>query len=230
MSFEKLRTVARVAEVTAIFGKIEDIGKKAATLENDALFNENLSTVVGMKNKAVTAINRSKTASNLEELDIERDKATHDAFQLCHGYEAHPSDKIKAAALKISGIFCRHANVWAESYARQTTITESMLEETDAAKDDVESLDGLSELLKKVRSANDAFKARSTELNALQVASADDACASKLKKEMLLFLNTEFLPYLSMMSKKGGDYKSAFDEIENEIKKLNAAISQRSKK
>ena len=41
MSFEKLRTVARVAEVTAIFGKIEDIGKKAAALENDTLFNHN---------------------------------------------------------------------------------------------------------------------------------------------------------------------------------------------
>ena len=53
---------------------------------------------------------------------------------------------------------------------------------------------------------------------------------NNFSRAKLLFLNTEFLPYLSMMSKKGGDYKSAFDEIENEIKKLNAAISQRSKK
>ena len=230
MDFEKLRTVARVAEVAAIFGKTEEICKKAAALENDALFQENLSSVSDMKNKAVTAINRAKTASNLEELDIERDKATHDAFQLCHGYEAHPDSKVKSAAAKISAIFGRHANVWAESYARQTTLTESILEETDAAKAEVECLDGLSELLSKVKSANDAFKARSVELNALQVANADEASATKLKKEMLSFLNTEFLPYLSMMSKKGGDYKSVFVEVENEIKKLNTTIAQRSKK
>ena len=230
MDFEKLKTSARVAEVAAIFGKVEDICKKAAALENDTLFQENLATAVEMKNKAVTAINRAKTASNLEELDIERDKATREAFQLCHGYEAHPNDKVKSAAVKISGIFGRHANVWSESYARQTTLTESILEETDAAKAEVASLDGLSELLSRVKSANDAFKARSTELNAIQVASADDASATKLKKEMLSFLNAEFLPYLSMMSRKGGDYKTVFDELENEIKKLNAAIAQRSKK
>lgn len=229
MDFEKLKTSARVAEVAAIFGRFIDISKKAAGLKSDVVFQEITSQAADMKNRAVTAMNRAKTASNLEELDIQRDKFTRAAFQLCHGYEVHPSAKISASASAVMDIFNRHSSITNESYARQTALTDSMLLETDTKKTEIAVLDGLKELLDGVKKANEAFKARATELNAMQVASSADENATSLKKPMVQFLNSEALPYLSMLSKrKGGDYKMVFDELENEIKKLNADIAHRS--
>ena len=204
----KAKTSLRVAELDTLSDVLVRLYKDYSsdangTVAEDANLKAVMADVESLSASLTTAIKSDKVTSTLDEADIARDEAVRSLSDALNGYAALPIPAKKAAA--------------------QSLLADFSAEE---AKANIETLEGVGEIIKSLRSAQDSFNKANDEFTHASVTKGQSA--SSVKKPLLEVLNTRLVPYLSAVALSGG-YKEFALKCGAEIDKANAAVTGRKK-
>lgn len=230
----KAKTSLRVAELDTLSDVLVRLYKDYSsdangTMAEDANLKAVMTDVESLSAALTTAIKSDKVTSSLDEADIARDEAVKNLSDALNGYAALPIPEKKAAAQNLLAIFQKYGkSITTKNYAEESSLIESLLEDFSAedAKANVETLEGVGEIIKNLRSAQDSFNKANDEFTHASVTKGQSA--SSVKKPLLEVLNTRLVPYLSAVALSGG-YKEFALKCGAEIDKANAAVTGRKK-
>ena len=230
----KAKTSLRVAELDTLSDVLVRLYKDYSsdadgTVAEDANLKAVMTDVERLSAALTTAIKSDKVTSSLDEADIARDEAVRNLSDALNGYAALPIPEKKAAAQNILAIFQKYGkSIITKNYAEESSLIESLLEDFSAedAKANIETLEGVGEIIKNLRSAQDSFNKANDEFTHASVTKGQSA--SSVKKSLLEVLNTRLVPYLSAVALSGG-YKEFALKCGAEIDKANAAVTGRKK-
>lgn len=230
----KAKTSLRVAELDTLSDVLVRLYKDYSsdangTVAEDANLKAVMTDVESLSAALTTAIKSDKVTSSLDEADIARDEAVRSLSDALNGYAALPIPEKKAAAQNLLAIFQKYGkSITTKNYAEESSLIESLLEDLSAAdaKANVETLEGVGEIIKNLRSAQDNFNKANDEFTHASVTKGQSA--SSVKKPLLEVLNTRLVPYLSAVALSGG-YKEFALKCGAEIDKANAAVTGRKK-
>lgn len=230
----KAKTSLRVAELDTLSDVLVRLYKDYSsdangTMAEDANLKAVMTDVESLSAALTTAIKSDKVTSTLDEADIARDEAVRSLSDALNGYAALPIPAKKAAAQSLLAIFQKYGkSITTKNYAEESSLIESLLEDFSAeeAKANIETLEGVGEIIKSLRSAQDSFNKANDEFTHASVTKGQSA--SSVKKPLLEVLNTRLVPYLSAVALSGG-YKEFALKCGTEIDKANAAVTGRKK-
>ena len=176
--------------------------------------------------KITTAIKADKSSAGLDEADSKRDTLISQLFTLLAGYGAIPIAEKKAAADKLLVVSTKYKGIANESYARESSLIESMLEDFGKAElaDAVKALDGVGDLLSGLRAAQDEFNKANDSATAAATSKGESAYA--IKKPLLASINEKLVPYLTALGALP-DYKDFVAKCDAEITKANASVAKK---
>lgn len=231
----KIISKIRVSELDTLSDVLVRLYKDSASDEASAFSKDaNLSGIMTQIEKLsadiTTAIKSDKTTSNLDEADIARDSVIRSLSDALNGYAAIPVPSRKAAAEKLLSVFNKYGKqIITKNYAEESSLIESMLEDFSAEnlKADIESLEGISDLIAGLRSAQDSFNSANDAYTNASVNKTESA--SSIKKNLIGTLNDQLIPYLSAICALPA-YKDFASKCESEIEKANSTVSGRTKK
>lgn len=230
----KAKTSLRVAELDTLSDVLVRLYKDYSsdangTMAEDANLKAVMTDVESLSAALTTAIKSDKVTSPLDEADIARDEAVKNLSDALNGYAALPIPAKKTAAQNLLAIFQKYGkSITTKNYAEESSLIESLLEDFSAeeAKANIETLEGVGEIIKSLRSAQDSFNKANDEFTHASVTKGQSA--SSVKKPLLEVLNTRLVPYLSAVALSGG-YKEFALKCGAEIDKANAAVTGRKK-
>jgi len=178
--------------------------------------------------RLTTAIKQDAVSSRLDEMDLARDCAVRDLGTLIQGYTAIPFEEKRAAARKLDAAFSKYGKkIVNESYASESSLIESLLEDLGALEAEMKTLEGVAELVGSLRKAQDEFNAANDDFMAAKTSRGDSA--SQVKKDLVLLLNEKIVQYLGAVS--GAEaYKDFAAKAETEIVRANGTVERRAKK
>ena len=199
----KIISKIRVSELDSLSDVLVRLYKDAASdeagmISKDANLLGIMAQVEKLSADITTAIKSDKTTSNLDEADIARDSVIRNLSDALNGYAAIPVPSRKAAAEKLLSVFNKYGKqIITKSYAEESSLIESMLEDFAAEnlKSDIESLEGISDLIASLRTAQDSFNSSNDAYTNASVNKGE--CASSIKKNLIATLNDQLVPYLS---------------------------------
>lgn len=224
---------ARVTELDGLSDTFVRLYKANAAAAKDAFVAATMAEIERLSADITTAILQDKAVSTLEAADTERDKAITALGKVLAGYAALPIAAKQTAAEPLLAVYEKYskAGITKASYLSESSMVESMLEdlaaETLAAH--IAALEGVSEAISAIRSAQDAF----TSANDSYIAASESkgASASSFKKPLLAAINEKLVPYLNAMQIAKNENCAAFAAgVEIEIARVNDAVAKRSKK
>ncbi|PBC74534.1 DUF6261 family protein [Fibrobacter intestinalis] len=229
----KIKNQARINEIGGIANTILRIYRADSSAQKDVYLKNVMAEVEDLSGRITTAILQDKVVSNLNKADDGRDEALKAFGALVSGYTAHPSEEKRASALSLKGVYDKYAKagIVNASYTEESSMIESLLEELSSvdARANMAKLDGVSELLEGIRSAQDSFNTASDVYVKAKGGKAE--CASNFKKSLLSSLNNRLLSYLSMMSLTENASLAEFSRnLDSEIARLNENIAKHQKK
>lgn len=200
---------------------------KAADLKDDFLSGA-FAELEAMSAKLTTAIRQETADSRLDEKDAARDAAVRDLGTLIQGYTAIPVAEKKAAAQRLDAVFSKYGKrIVNETYASESSLIESLLEDLGALEAETKMLEGVAELVATLRTAQDEFNAANDDFTAAKTARG--ASATQVKKELVALVNLKIVPYLGAVG--GAEvYRDFAAKAEAEIARANAASARRTKK
>lgn len=228
----KLNKSARVSEVDGFSDTLVRLYKADSAAQTDAFLKSEMAELESLSDKITAAILQDKAVSNLDEADSARDEAIRNLGALISGYAVFPLEEKKNAALSLKSIYDKYqkSGILGATYTAESSMIESMLGDfgTAEAVANIEKLDGVSDLVSKVRSAQDAFTAANDAFTKSK--SAKGESASSLKKPLLSSINDKIIPYLNTMAMVGNAALSGFSKnVEAEVNRLNSTVGARSK-
>ena len=151
---KKVSTKVRITEADTVSDALVRIYKEATAKDGAVGKDAALATIMGevetLSAKITTAIKADKVSHSLEDADAKRDEVIRSLGTLLAGYGAIPVAAKKAAAEKLLAIYDKYGkSIAGESYARESSLIESMLEDfaADALSDAIKSLDGVTDLI-----------------------------------------------------------------------------------
>ena len=222
---------ARVTEVDSLSDALVRIYKALAAgapAATDMFLATVMAEIERLSAALTTAVRQDAATSTLDDADGVRDEAIRALGALLTGYAAIPIAAKRAAAEALKERFDKYGvKITKESYANESSLIESLLEDLVALPDDIAALDGVSEAIAALRAAQDAFNAASDEYTAAKTGKGESATA--LKKPLVAAINDRFVPYLTAVGTTEA-YKDFAAKVEAEIGKINAAINARGKK
>lgn len=225
----KLNSRARVTEVDSFSDAVVRLYKANEGIAADAFLKGVMAEIERLSASITTAIKQDKVKSTLEDADTVRDEAVRNLGRALDGYAALPIAAKKAAAEKLAAIFAKYGRDIANaSYSGESSLIESLLEDFGSpdAKTAADELDGVSELLVQIRSAEDAFKKASDEYTAATSVKIDSA--TSLKKPLVSAVNDKLLPYISaMVMADSATYGAFAAKLEKEIIRVNDIVLRR---
>lgn len=200
---------------------------KAAGVQDDFLSGA-FAELEGLSARLTTAIRQETADSRLDEKDAARDAAVRDLGTLIQGYTAIPVAEKKAAARRLDAVFSKYGKkIVNETYASESSLIESLLEDLGALEAEAKLLEGVADLVATLRAAQDEFNAANDELTAAKTARGESA--TQVKKELVALVNLKIVPYLGAVG--GADaYRDFAAKMEAEIVRANAASDRRTKK
>ncbi|MCG6185902.1 DUF6261 family protein [Maribellus maritimus] len=183
-----LLSKSRVTEVDAVSMRIISAFKNAG-LDSDLHLPHMFNTLESFSKNLTSAINRSKTESNLEEKDEKRDSEIRSFYYLLLGLLHHPDDNVKAAAQKVKKIFDKNGvSITGKSYASESSLVASLL--NDLAKpnlqDAIAQLSGCAELIAALQAAQSEFEAARLAYEQEKAQESTAISASGLKESLLI--------------------------------------------
>lgn len=199
----------------------------AAGLKDDFLSGA-FAELASLSARLTTAIRQDTADSRLDEKDAARDAAVRDLGTLIQGYTAIPVAEKKAAARRLDAVFSKYGKrIVNETYATESSLIESLLEDLGALEAEARMLEGVAELVAGLRTAQDEFNAANDDFTAAKTARS--ASATQVKKELVALVNLKIVPYLGAV---GGaePYRDFVAKAEAEIARANAASERRTKK
>lgn len=229
----KVKTAIRVTELDTVSDVLVRLYKDSSSSESALSKDSNLSLIMAdvekLSAQITTAIKADRVSSTLDEADIARDEVIRNLGDALTGYSAIPIAAKKTAALNLLPVFNKYGRqITQKNFAEESSLIESMLEDfgADSLKADIASLDGVSDLLSELRSAQDSFNKANDDFTNASVNRGESA--TSIKKSLLSVLNDSFVPYVSAVSPLA-DYKDFASKCEAEINKANATVNGRKK-
>ena len=232
---KRVKVDVRVTVADTVSDTLIRIYKDAVSATPDGLLakDANLAAMVADVEKLsadiTTAIKRDKVSLSLEDADAKRDEAVRQLGTLLSGYGAIPIPAKQEAAARLSAVFDKYGKaIVNESYARESSLIESMLEDfsADALSESIKALDGVAELIASLRAAQDEFNKANDSATAAATSKGDSAYA--IKKPLLAAINDRLVPYLTALSALDG-YKEFVAKCDAEIAKANASVAKKGK-
>lgn len=228
----KLNAKTRVSEVDGFSDTLVRLYKADSAAQTDAFLKTEMAELESLSDKITAAILQDKAVSNLDEADSARDEAIRNLGALISGYAVFPLEEKKNAALSLKSIYDKYqkSGILGATYTAESSMIESMLGDfgTAEAVAAIEKLDGVSDLVSKVRSAQDVFTAANDAFTKSK--SAKGESASSLKKPLLSSINDKIIPYLNTMAMVGNTALSGFSKnVEAEVNRLNSTVGARGK-
>ena len=229
----KIKRVIRNTEIDTLSDAIIRFFKADKEAQNDAFLSSTIGELELLSAKITTAILQDKTLSTLEMADGERNKAIKTLGTVLNGYAALPIESRKAQAVPLKAIFDKYAKgrITRESYAAKSSLIESMLVDFAAAllAENIKGLEGVAESIALIRTAQDNFT--KANIDFLDVTVNKGESATSFNRQIALLINEKLIPYLNAMlisdNAKCADFAK---NIEEEIRRINEAISKRGKK
>ena len=228
----RLTQKARITEVDALSDSLITLYQAASALADDTFLQGAFAQLAQLSASITTAIKQSAAVSTLDEADTARDDAIRSLSALLKGYRAFPQPAKRQAAEAVSAVFEKYGvKITKESYANQSSLTESLLEDlaAPALSAPIAALDGVADSIAAVRSAQDAF----AQANAVYVQASVNKgeSASSYKKPIVALINDKIAAYLSTMTMVDAERYATFAaQVEKEITRTNAAVAKRSAK
>lgn len=201
---------------------------KAAGLENDTFLSEAFKELESLSARLTTAIKKDVANSRLDECDSARDEAVRNLGTLIQGYAVIPVPEKNEAAKRLDATFSKYGKrIVNETYASESSLIESLLEDLGAFKSEMKILEGVETLVERLRHAQDEFNAAN---DAYIIAKSEKGeNATEIKKTLVAFINERLVPYLGAV-RVAEPYTNFASQAETEIKRVNDAAARRSKK
>ncbi len=197
---------------------------KAAGLKDEFLCGA-FAELEALSARLTTAIRQDTVSSRLDEKDAARDSAVRDLGTLIQGYTAIPVADKKAAAQKLDAVLSKYGKkIVNETYASESSLIESLLEDLGALEAETTLLEGVAALVAGLRTAQDEFNAANDDFTAAKGARSESA--SQVKKELVALVNLKIVPYLSAVGVSDA-YKDFAAKVEAEIVRANNAADRR---
>ncbi len=230
----KINVNVRVAVADTLSDTLVRIYQDAVAENPDGALakDANLAAIMGelasLSADLTRAIKQERVSLSLDEADSARDKLLSRFFALLAGYGAIPNAQKQEAAEKLLAVSAKYKGIASESFARESALLESMLE--DFAADDLKApialLEGVSDLLASLREAQDRFNKESD--NATDVHTGKGDSASAMKKPLLAVINEKVIPYVSALRAVEA-YKAFAAKCEFEVGKANGSVGRKKK-
>ena len=226
---KKIRVNCRVTELDTVSDVLVHLYKADTAVAGDDYLKGVMAEVGEYSDKITSAIKSDKTASTLDAADAKRDEVIRSLGTLLNGYAVIPIADKKAAAEKLLATFGKYKGITGESYANESSLVESMIEDfaADSLADSIKALEGVSSYLADLRAAQDEFNKANDEFTAASTSKGESA--TSLKKPLLSAINDKLVPYLTAMNLANkavyGDFTA---KVESEIDKINASVAHRS--
>ena len=198
----KINYKSRNAEVDGTAKRMINAWNSAG-IADDAHLTTIFDLVDAGEKKLLTAINRSKAESQLEEKDEVRDNQFRLLYNLVQGALGHPDPLVRTAAEKLFAILDRYSlAIVNENYVTESSLLGSLLEElSDASLEtSVAAVSGCAELIASLKAAQDDFENVRTAYEAEKDLDSKTANATTLKKQLVLTINKKLVPYLQVVS------------------------------
>lgn len=202
-----------------------------AKLEGDRILSLVMAEEKAEAENIIVAINRTKSASRLEETDAKRDEALTTLFDTAKAYTVLGKADEKASAKSLCAIFNKYHNIAYMNNSNESAQILSMFKdlESESAKANLASLSAVSDAVEAVRVAEDNFLAEIKANEDQKIALGSNA--SSIKKRLVSILNDKLVPYLNVASAVAKeDYSPFADSVAILIKNANAVVNQRAKK
>ncbi len=229
----KVNSSLKNTELDGLSDTLVRLYKANEAAAKDAFVAATMAEIEKLSADITTAILQDKAVSTLEAADTGRDKAITALGKALTGYAALPLAAKQTAAAPLLAVYEKYskAGITKASYISESSMVESMLEDFSAAPlaAHIAALEGVSEAIAAIRSAQDAF----TSANDTYVAAnkSKGASASSVKKPLLAAINEKLVPYLNAMQIAQNENCAAFAAgVETEIARVNEAVAKRSKK
>lgn len=229
---KKISTNVRITEADNLSNVIVRLFKVESDADsdvgNDPYLTDMFAEVERLSSALTTAINSDKASSTLDVADARRDEIIRQLKAAMTGYANLPFPALQSAATTLLAIMEKYRGITAESYARESSLIKSLLEDLSAedAKSAISALYGIGELVDALAAAQDEFDHANDAYNAACANKTD--CASSFKKPLLSFINERIIPYLTAMKlAKPTIYTEFVSKLENEITRTNLTVAKR---
>ena len=228
----KLINNVRTTELDALSDAMEReftlaCGDGSTAVGRDAVLKTQFAQLADLSVRNTTAIKQDAVVSTLDEADSARDAATRDLFTLAGGYTASPFAEVKSAAVGVCAVLEKYGRgMTGKSYADQTALTESLLEDLGAEKvaAQIKALSGVAELVAQLREAQDGFAAAHDGY--VRAKAGKGESASSLKKPLVSLINDNIVPYLNIVAVMDG-YADFVTAVAGNIKSMNDTVARR---
>ncbi len=221
----------RVAEILTFGTKLGLYYEDEESLTTDDFLSVIMSEIIGLSKDITTAYNQDKIKSEFEEADIVRDEAIRSLGSLIEGYAVFPLEAKQTAVKPIKAIFNKYGKkIVNSSYAVETGQIKSLLEDLSAESltENIAALDGMSETIEAVRSAQTAFDELDVEYSKALSQKADSA--SSYRKPLLIAINDKLVAFLNMAVLVFPDKYTTFaDRVEQAVNEANTTVNKRRK-
>ena len=229
----KLKTAIRVAELDGLSDTVVRLFKADEGAKADAFLAATMGELETLSAQITTAILRDKIHSTLDAADAVRDGAIRALGSVLGGYAAFPIAAKKELALPLKAVFDKYskAGITASSYAGESSLIESMLEDfaSEGLAENIRGLEGVGEAIAAIRVAQDDFTRANDEY--VQASASRGEPASNYKRSIVALLNEKLVPYLDAMVISGNAGVAAFARgVAAEIDRANETIAKRAKK
>lgn len=229
----KLRTAIRNTEVDGLSDTLIRLFKADLKAQGDAFLKATMEQMETLSAQITTAILQNKTLSTLEAVDNVRDEAVRTLGTLLAAYAVFPIASKKELAVPLKAIYDKYAKtgITGVNYTSESSLIESLLGDF-AAKDladNIKGLEGISEAVASIRSAQDEFTKANDEY--LKANTNKGASASSYNKPIVSLINDKLVPYLDAMVIAGNENCLEFAKgVDAEINRANDTIVKRTKK
>lgn len=229
----RLKYAIRNVELDSLSDAIVRAYKADTAAQADEFLKTSLSELETLSAKITTALFQDKVISTLEEADKARDEAVKTLGTVLSAYAVFPIAEKKELASPLKAVFDKYAEagITRESYAGESSLVESMLEDFSAPSfaKNISALEGVTESINAIRSAQDNFTKANDEYVKNQA--HKKACASSFNRPIVSLINGRLVPYLNaMLIAENENCISFAQKVEAEIKRANDIISRRNKK
>lgn len=183
------------------------------------------------ESQITSAIQRSKTNSNLLELDAVRDAAWVDLYYLVFGFTHSPLENMRSAASRLFKVIDKYGLKLAKAnYASESALLKSVFDEIETGnmREQMAELPSVSEAYENLIVSEEKFH---NERIRYQQANAEESVlvvASEIKKDIIDLINDKLVKYLDAMLMVQPDrYEKLYRVVSEIIETNNLRVSKR---
>ena len=225
--YNKLKSNCRVAEVAATAEKL-NLAYQNYDLTPDSYLPDKFTLLNSETALLVTAINRQKAESGMDEKNKGRAQKLHGLFSFVKGSVYNPDQAISAAAVQINHVLDNYglSEITSKGYDIQSTLIRSLLVDLAAPslQEAIAAVPGCAGVIGALQAAHDdfvqsyaAYEQEKSEVEAME-------SASVIKERVLDLINDVVVEYLRAMVKVNnalyGGFAATVDQIIDDMNEI----------